>query len=346
MAQEDRGNLFGSVLVIMALIALALVLLWGTFHLFSLSRGWLSSLWPSANGSALTVSAPSSVVAGEPFSISWKHASGTAATYALVYQCRAGLSFAIQANGADHDIPCGTAIGLAPNAMSVPLIAVLSSKAGSTTAAVSILLMEGTSSPRVLAQGGTTLTILPGTGIRPVSDTTRTGYDYAYGSEYEPAQQHTRGPADFSVEIVAVGMIDPSTGAFIPNGTPGPNDTAAIQFDIGNVGGTTSGPWSFMATLPTANGYVYTSPTQAPLPPGGHIMNTLRFTQIALGGGVATVRMQGHDGNVANDDDSRFVRSSTQAPQYTYPHYQQQYQQQYQPYQQQYEYLYPDQSGY
>lgn len=100
----------------------------------------------------------------------------------------------------------------------------------------------------------------------------------------------TAAPADLSVRILAVGVIDPVTGAFINRAPVSPSEVVAVQFDIVNEGGASTGAWYFDAQLPTASGgYPYSSPVQEPLGPGDHIVNTLRFSSVVSGGGMFNI---------------------------------------------------------
>ena len=85
------------------------------------------------------------------------------------------------------------------------------------------------------------------------------------------------------------------------------DDIAAAQFDITNVGGSTSDVYYFSANLPTAGGYVYNSPAQARLAPGDHVINTLRWTNSAAYG-TFTVALTG-DQNPVNDYASAMISS-------------------------------------
>jgi hypothetical protein len=128
------------------------------------------------------------------------------------------------------------------------------------------------------------------------------------------------GPADLLVQITAVGMIDPVTGEFVHRLPVSQNDMAAVQFDISNIGGQTTGTYYFTAQLPTQNGYLYTSPAQAPLKPDGHIQNTLRFTQVAPNGGVINISVDANntagDYNRGNNYASQFLGMPAYTPQY------------------------------
>jgi len=119
-------------------------------------------------------------------------------------------------------------------------------------------------------------------------------------------------PADLVVRILAVGVIDPATGAFVNRTPASPADVAAVQFDIANEGGSSTGVWYFDAQLPTTYaGYLYTSPGQEPLGPGDHIINTLRFTPVISGGGIFNVIIdpQGrvNESNKTNNTATQFI---------------------------------------
>jgi hypothetical protein len=106
----------------------------------------------------------------------------------------------------------------------------------------------------------------------------------------QPAATPAGGPLpDLNVRIIGVGVIDPSTGDFVANVPATQGLIAAVEFDIANKGSATARGWSFSAHLPTMTDGAYSSPVQAPLAPGAHIVNTLRFSQLQAGGGTFTV---------------------------------------------------------
>ena len=87
----------------------------------------------------------------------------------------------------------------------------------------------------------------------------------------------------------------------------------AVSFDIANVGGTSSGTYSFTANLPTQSGYTYASPAQASLAPGSHVLNTLRFTEAQSG--TVSISVNASDANKSNN----YASQSISAPyQYNY----------------------------
>lgn len=326
---EARRGLLGDLLAIIALIALAIILLWGAYHLFGLARNWFSSAIPGdSSRTALVVSAPAEVRSGTSFDISWKNDTGTEGHYAIAYQCKPNLSFKTKnAQGAVEPIPCGTAYRIpAESGTSMTIMPSLTGNA-STTVPFSILLAVGTSSPSVVAQGNGLIGVLPGVALENVA-----------GESGSPSVPARSGPPDLTVRIISVGFIDPATDSFVVGAPTMPGALSAVQFDIINVGSGSTGTWAFSATLPTASGYVYRSPSQSPLGPGDRILNTLRFSGTAVNGGTFTVTASDSgDMNTKNDTATVFVPGNSYPAGYQYvPQYQGGYPQT------QYEYIYQD----
>lgn len=134
---------------------------------------------------------------------------------------------------------------------------------------------------------------------KPAVKKTTPAYSYSYGAQSSsglPAAggqsnlvaHAASGPADLSVHIITIGVIDPPSGALINRAPTSPNDIVAVEFDIANVGGTSTGSWYFQALLPVPPPNTYTSVAQISLKPGEHIVNTLRFSQ-AIPHGTFTV---------------------------------------------------------
>jgi hypothetical protein len=323
--------LLGDILAIITLIILALILIWGALHLFSLVRGWISSsIGGQKQETGITVTAPKEVRSGETFSVSWKNNSGQQGDYAFVYQCKSGLAFKTAfATGTQQQIPCGVAYRLPQAEGAVLRLTPSLTSAASTTVPFSILLATGTSTPTVLAQAGSAVTVLPG-AVSYETDT------YAASGQTGTYDATQNSPPDLAVSIVGVGYIDPVTDQFIVGAPTSPAALSAVQFDIVNRGSGSSGVWSFGAKLPTETRYPYRSPEQAPLGPGDHVLNTLRFSGTALNGGEFSVTASSpRDLNTRNDTARVFVPGNAY-PAYSYPQYQQPGYQ----YQPQYEYIY------
>ena len=161
-------------------------------------------------------------------------------------------------------------------------------------------------------------------------------YNPAPRPSYAPAPRPV-SPADLSVHIVAVGVIDPNTGAFIARAPYSPNEISAVQFDIQNIGGSPSGSYTFQAQIPTSQPYTFSSQIQRSLAPSAHVINTLRFTPAV--DGTFSVQVFGADYNTSNNSASRWVSGAPIYQQYN--QYPQQYPQQYNQYPQQYPTYYP-----
>jgi hypothetical protein len=287
--ESPRTSFVSNAVGIGGFVILAIIVIWGLTHLFHISTdGWFSGLFQ--NKATIQVSTPAQATSSEPFVVSWKYAPSTKGNYALLYQCNASTKIAIVESDAQIDVTCGKAFTVsATNKLSL-----LPTLTGTTSVKLPLSIMFMPSATGTKAEGGTTITIHPRAGAAQValapegiSQTSSTQASTTHATAHATSSQthstHAEGPADFSVRIVAVGAIDPQTGIFIDR-APTQNDIAAVKFDIGNVGGTATGPWYFSADLPTQNGYAYTSPRQASLAPGAHILNTLRFNQIIPGG--------------------------------------------------------------
>jgi hypothetical protein len=86
--------------------------------------------------------------------------------------------------------------------------------------------------------------------------------------------------ADLAVHIIATGIIDPNTNAFVPENKIRTGDRGAIQFEIDNQGGHPTGSWSFAVVLPTYPSYTFMSNAQPSLNPGDKIVYTIAFNDI------------------------------------------------------------------
>ncbi len=94
---------------------------------------------------------------------------------------------------------------------------------------------------------------------------------------------------------------------------------ATLVFDIANIGGSASGGYSFTAQLPTTDSYAYSSVRQAPLGPGDHVLNTLRFSRAVAG--TASVSVAYDDANAANNSASQTTGGAYNGSSYAQPAY-------------------------
>jgi hypothetical protein len=311
--QESSGmSLVSNTLAIIGFIILLVIVIWGVFNIVKLSNiaHWFKS------SPALTVTAPAGI-SEQPLTISWKNTSTAAGTYAFVYGCSDSAVLAAPTTGSPTPIPCGVSLntGSSTSAVVVPL---LKSGSASSTLDFSIVFTPQNGGEKIT--GGTKLSIAPSSsntsgsdGIVPVpvstggSGSTVTSPPSSHATtpaSVKLVNHAASGPADLSVTIIATGYIDPGSGALLMNRPPQPGDTVGVEFDIANVGGSASGSYTFAAHLPTTAAYTYNSPAQRSLAPGEHVVSTLRFTQLAPGGGLFTVSVGVGDANVANNEAS------------------------------------------
>lgn len=317
---EEKASLLSNILAIIGLIILVIIVIWGVVHLVDLSSGWFSSLF-QRSAPTLQVEAPSDATAGAPITVSWNYTASTPGNYAFLYQCKNGFQFALISTSTNtaQGMPCGAAFAITPTNNAILLLPVLQ---GSSSVSVPLTITY-TTSAGAQVQGSATVTIHPASNQAQAQQQTQPSQTTTSASK--PAGSQPSGasaapvraaaPADLAVQILAVGVIDPVTGQFINRAPTSPNDTAAVEFNIANIGGTSTGTWYFQATLPTASGYLYTSPAQAPLSPGAHIINTLRFTQVRAGGGSFSVLVNPNDyvreSNYSNDSASVYITMSS-----------------------------------
>jgi hypothetical protein len=312
--EESTGmSLVSNTLAIIGFVILVVVVVWGIFNIAKLSNFSFGNLFKSTP--TVQITAPKTAASGEPLTVSWKNTSTTPGTYAFLYQCETGFSFAAPAQtGTLINVPCGTSInvGSSTAATMTPLLTANSS----TPVAFSVVFTPENGSAKIT--GSVTLSITPAANValtQPATSTapTTSATTPKPSTSYHPVTNSgalvahaASGPADLSVTIIASGYIDPASGALLMNRAPRPGDVVGVEFDIANIGGSTSGSYYFQAHLPTQSSYTYTSPTQMSLAPGAHVVSTLRFTMLAGGGGIFTTvadpSNQVSDANRANNE--------------------------------------------
>lgn len=296
--KESPGmSLVSNALAIVGFIILIVIVVWGILHIVSLSKFSFGSFFTPSPAIEITV--PTNALSGQPATISWKMTNGTkVGSFAFLYRCMENFSFnTLSQNGAMNRVPCGASINVGSSTSATMIPVVVGTR--SISVPVSVVFISAKTGDRVEASA--TMTVAPGAQVveatstpvvvekpAPVKKPATVYRKPAATGHYAPVPHAASGPADLSVRIIATGYIDPTSGALLMNRAPTPNDIVGVEFDIANVGGSSSGAWFFQAHLPTVGGYTYTSANQVSLAPGAHIVNTLRFTQLAPGGGMFT----------------------------------------------------------
>ncbi|MBI5457069.1 hypothetical protein HY969_05010 [Candidatus Kaiserbacteria bacterium] len=299
MANEDaspKSGLVSNILAVAGFIILIAIVVWGAFHFLNIASSGFSSLFNRNSGNTITVTLSNRTVnSGQPLDVSWKYTPANGGSYAVLYQCKDNFQFrGINAAGVVTGIPCGSpytvgdssakSVRLVPvlggaTATDIPFSIVYSSQAATSTGT--------TTGQATRAQGNATVTVSPQAG--GVSIATSTLPATGTGSSQTGTVNTVPGKPDLMVRILAVGVIDGYSGMFVQRAPQGPNDIMAVKFDIANVGTGASGTWYFSAQLPTSPTAPYVSSAQRSLGRGDHIENTLRFNQVAPGGGNFTV---------------------------------------------------------
>lgn len=303
----DQGpGLLSNAIAIIAFIVVIAIVIWGLLHLANISTSWFSSLFPRSNPT-IQIAAPASAESGAPISVSWDYSGdGADGSFAFLYQCRSGVSL-YDADGAR--VLCGTVHPLVNTASStLTFTPEISSAVSSTTLPFSIIFMPTSTSSKQVQ--GTAMIVLrgaaAGTPVAPSVTVTPAVSEPVAAAPQAEARTYAAPataavpttPADLRVSIIEVI----------------PGDMSTVRFDIANVGGSYSGSYTFTAHLPTQNGYVYSSPVQASLGAGDHVVNTLQFTQSA-GGTITIVVHPAKADYMGNNSASRDISAAyTNAP--------------------------------
>lgn len=328
---ENRPSLVSNILAIAGFIILIVVVIWGLVHLASLSRSWFSGLFGGASA-GIEVTAPERAQSGTPFTLSWKY-DALDGQYALLYQCQMGLRFQVAGiGGAQNGVPCGAAYTLNAPESAVSLTPILSGTA-ELNVPLTVIFMPSATGTQV--QGSASIVIAPAPGEAPLP-----APEPAPAPEPTPAPAPI-GPADLSVTILSASVDAAGNGI--------------ASFDIANNGRSASGSYYFTARLPVSGGQTYTSPQQASLAPGSHIVSTLRFTGAM--GGVFSVSVDPTNIIAESSESNNYASQTLSAPyyynSYNYPYnyaqtagYQYQYYPQPNAYPYQYNYPYQYVPGY
>lgn len=302
-ATPRRPGVIANILAIAGFVILIIIVLWGLLHLVSLSTPWFSGLFDGNDDTEIVVTAPAEVAARTPLTISWKHETSSRGTYALLYQCVEGLEMTVGTT----KIPCGAAYTLGNATGTATMIPTLTGKT-TANANISVLFIPsaaGTTGPeasgsvtvKINAAASTPTTPKPTTPTptTPKPTTPKPSTPKQTTPTYKPVS-----PADLKVTIIAVGVIDAQTGAFVKRVPYHSSEIAAVQFDVQNIGGTHSGSYTFQAQIPTSQPYTFSSQVQPSLAPGAHVVNTLRFSPAVNG----TFSVQVHINNDARSSNN------------------------------------------
>ncbi len=270
---SPRTAMISTIFGIIGLMILLVIIIWGIIHIGSLFGGGSTA----TTQNAITVTAPATVDAGKPLTVSWQYTPKEQGGYAMLYQCKTGLQFTFPSGTMHVPIPCGVAFTLGSATSSATVLPLL---AGSSTVSVPVTIIyipHTASSGQPPIQGSVTVAIHPGSSTTlipiPVPIPVKSSASNTQTNTQKPSTPSRTTvparPADLSVRLISLSSDSYGNGVAV--------------FDIANVGGSMSSSYTFQAQLPTTQPYTYTSPIQAPLAAGSHIENTLRFSQAVSG---------------------------------------------------------------
>lgn len=274
-----------NILALVGFLILIIIVVWGLIHLASLSSGWFGNLFKSKKEVTISITAPNTVVSGTPTQIKWKYTTKDTGTYSFLYECGTGVEFGAPVDESHFArIPCGAAFKMGNATSSAYILPVLTATSSTKTNMTILFIPTGAGTQ---AQGISAITVTPRVAT---STPTTTKPDTKPQTSTEPV---THGPADLSVRITGISVDAYGNGI--------------ATFDIANIGGSSTGTWYFTAQLPTQTPYTYSSPAQAPLAPGSHIVNTLNFTQAASGNFYVNVSPASGETNTTNNTALQYV---------------------------------------
>jgi hypothetical protein len=342
-SQSGQGAI-SNILAVAGFIILIAIIVWGAYHFLEIASSGISSLFGKRDAVQVTLS-KSVVKSGESFTASWTYAPESAGVYTVLYQCQEGVVLRnVTGNGIVTAIPCGAAYPLgnetAKSAQIVP------STTGNKSLDVTLNVIfnpitdptSTSTSTATRPQGSAKVTIQPQTETttQPTSQpSTQSGTQTKTGTTPTQTSGGTKAPTpttssapkpqvsgkpDLVVQIVAVGVIDPYTGAFVGRSPISPEEIVAVKFDIANRGTASTGAWHFSAELPIFPPTPYNSPRQAPLSPGSHIENTLRFTQTVAGGGMFAVTVDSSNATAESNESNNTAALWISGPMSGYPY--------------------------
>ena len=136
--------------------------------------------------------------------------------------------------------------------------------------------------------GSSTLTATSTTALYPNSGT-QTGYatpetPTAPKTPTTPKHVVPYGLPDLSITIIATGYLSgPTTASFVPASIVPPGARPAVQFSVADIGTNSTGPWGFLAHIPSINNTTFNSPVEPSLNPGDHTVFTLGFNEAIPG---------------------------------------------------------------
>ena len=258
------------IVIILAIVAIIKFLPQGLSAGSSISS-YLSSFFQPKEQLVLSA-IPQPVISGDTVTISINHIKkdpSAIGAYSFTYPCTAGFNFEVPNSKSKNDIlPCAQTI-FHVDASPLKLITISTNNKSVTVPVTVSYTLQGSSTPRVsniisITAVKKTSSTTAQNPVTPITiDTTSTNATTTIkvpvlpplptftDLQSAPSVVAQTGPADLSVNIIAVGVLDPWTNAFIPRPAFGPQDRVAIRFIVANRGSHATGRWQFKADFPS-----------------------------------------------------------------------------------------------
>ncbi|MES2014252.1 MAG: CARDB domain-containing protein [Patescibacteria group bacterium] len=299
-------------LAIFGFLAIIIVGMWGSVQVARNVPGAFSSVAAAIvsftsifvpAGETITVSAPSLTVnANEPFVLSWTHAKKSVeGSYTFRYNCADGVYFnSPTVSGSETAVYCNVPFNFLNSNNQITLTPVSTTNRFVDVQVFVDFTPNGANRPTVTGQTALTVvnsanTTSPGTLSPATTPTTKTPVTTNPVTTTPrpvtagPEQTHTypvngsgvsdpNGYVDLTAQIIEVGVVDKTTGAFTASSTPSrTNNRIAVRFSVQNIGTKTSPEFDFNAVLPTLPSNIFSAPFQQALAPGDRIEFTVGF---------------------------------------------------------------------
>jgi hypothetical protein len=150
---------------------------------------------------------------------------------------------------------------------------------------------------------------IPSNPVNPAAQLPGVGYvpsngqqSYTAPQSYQPRAPY--GLPDLAVTIIATGYLTAdSADSFVPAHIIPPGARPAVKFSIANNGTNVTGPWNFLAMIPSFGGSVFHSPMEPSLNPGDHTVFTLGFSQAIPGPAQAITIVADPDNLIAESNE-------------------------------------------
>jgi hypothetical protein len=265
------------------------------------------SSWFSRSDKVILSTDKSPVSNGDQLTLSWTGNHRQDGTYILNYPCTEDARFETSIGQPYETIPCSRDYYFTPPSNSLSVIAYAKNKPLTDVPVTLSFLENGSASTTILAdtlvvvsnqkatstvaiatstsqssQAGTTTTTTS-TTTKPVINKPSTPVQKPTPKPTKPVVTHRssnpNGSSDLRIAITSTGIMN-DAGQFIPAQSVPAGSRAAVKFIVTNVGDKNSGPWSFVASLPTQTRPTYQAINRPSIAPSDSISYVLGFDNI------------------------------------------------------------------